>query len=81
MSQRMSRLKEYETRLPYSEWWKRLKTEGQAAVKNFISRHDHLTKGEFEQRANRLFLDLPNKPRNWSLISQILVNVNCAVKE
>lgn len=81
MSKRMQRLKQYETRLPYAEWWSRLKPEGQAAVVHFIQRHDHLSVGEFEQKAHRLFLDVPNKPSNWSLINQVLVNVNYAAKE
>lgn len=81
MSKRMQRLKQYETRLPYAEWWSQLKTEGQAAVVHFIQRNDHLDAGEFEKKAQRLFLDVPQKPRNWSLINQVLVNVNYAAKE
>lgn len=79
--QRMKRLEEYRTRLPYSKWLSDLKEEGRTIVRHFIQRHDHLTRSEFEERVQRMYLFVEPKPRNWTLINQVLICVNSTVKE
>lgn len=45
----------------------------------FIQSHDHLPKGEFEYAINRMFLDKPNKPKNYPMILEMLTCTNSAI--
>jgi hypothetical protein len=57
---------------------KKLKINEEIILINFLQTADELGFGpnEFEFKTNRLFLDNPNKPKNWSVICEILSCVN-----
>lgn len=44
----------------------------------FIEDNDHLGHLEFEYAVNRMFLDKPEKPKNWAVICELLMLTNTA---
>ena len=47
-------------------------------VVQFIEDNDHLGHLEFEYAINRMFLDMPNKPKNWGVIMELIMACNTA---
>lgn len=45
----------------------------------FIVENDHLDKGEFEMKINRMFLDKIEKPKHWKEMSELLTCANSAL--
>lgn len=43
---------------------------------DFIEEHDHLDHLQFERKINRLFLDREHKPKNWTIIQELLMVAN-----
>ena len=59
--------------------WKRLlpqlSQKDMETVESFINSNSTASKDEFVHRLNRMFLDQPNKPRKWALITELLLSV------
>lgn len=60
--------------------WKKLSAEEQKILVDFITKHEGDRKSDFEIAVNRLFLDKKEKPKNWTLVCEILCNVNSIFK-
>jgi hypothetical protein len=75
-SKRLKALKTMDNRYPWDKKLKQMSDKEKAMVDTFIIENDHLSKSEFELLVNRLFLDKKDKPKNWTLITEILVNCN-----
>lgn len=42
----------------------------------FLAEGRHLDQAAFEKAVNRMFLDCPQKPKNWAVIMELLCNSN-----
>lgn len=65
-------------------WLKRVfnklsKNEKDLAVA-FITQNDGLNKGEFELRVNRMFMDVKDKPKNWTAVLELITCANSAIE-
>lgn len=72
---RFVHLKEMIKEYHWQKRWSKLKTTEQDIVTRYLIDKQSLTKSLFEIGINRLFLD-QEKPKNWTLILEILSNVN-----
>lgn len=45
----------------------------------WIQANDELDQNDFEMRVNRMFMDNPDKPKNWATIMEVIAT--CNVKE
>lgn len=59
--------------------YKKFKKKDWEIFNNFLEENGDLSKGEFEFKANRLFLDVKDKPKNCNAIANALVELDCAV--
>lgn len=58
------------------KWYKKLKPADLEFCEKFIKENAQLNKNDFEFKANRVFLDNPDKPKTWGYIWSILVEVS-----
>jgi len=58
--------------------YKKLKKDDIQLAQEFIERNDSLSKGEFELKINRMFLDR-DKPKNAAVIMELLTCANSSV--
>lgn len=56
--------------------FKKLKKDELLLARNFLEQNAHLDKGQFEFAINRMFINYPNKPKNWTIILEMLANSN-----
>jgi hypothetical protein len=56
--------------------WGKLKIAERDFARQFLNDHANLDRGQFEFKVNRMFLDQPIKPKNWTIISELLSNAN-----
>ncbi len=47
----------------------------------FIKSNEYLGLSEWEMTINRMFLNIPDKPKNWTLIMEILTVIGKEKKE
>jgi hypothetical protein len=75
----MTRLEKFES-LQNHPWlkksWGKLKTVEREIARQFLNENAQLDRGQFEFKVNRMFLDQPNKPKNWTIILELLANAN-----
>lgn len=55
--------------------YKNIDDKSKTLCLDFITKNDHLSKGDFELAINRMFLD-KNKPKDWKLICELLSCAN-----
>jgi hypothetical protein len=60
----------------YGLIWDRLPLAEREQVYSFISIHSTASVADFEMRVNRMFMDQKKKPKNWVLITDLLLAVN-----
>lgn len=60
--------------------YNKLSEEELSLVTNFVHKHHELSIADFEYKANRWFLDDPNKPKRLSDMWAILVEINTFYK-
>lgn len=65
----------------YGKLFKRLAGDEVAEILDFIGKHEHFNKAEFEFAVNRMHLDQPNKPKNWTIIQELLLVANHGEKK
>lgn len=58
----------------------KLKPNERELIKAFLEHNDKLSIAEREMKANRLFIDQPDKPRNWTLILEMLSWTNSRIR-
>lgn len=71
----MCRLKTFESlgnHLWYSKIVKKLKVEDKKFCLQFLKENAHLDKNDYAHKVNRLFIDQDNKPKNATLIWEVL---------
>ena len=56
----------------YGPLFHKLKSSGQEYCLDFIEHNGELALPEWEMAVNRMFLDQPTKPANWTLIQEFL---------
>lgn len=78
MSLRLSKFQEYKTHAWHKRNYKLLSSEQLAWARDWIKKHDHLNKGEFELACNRMFLDRAI-PKNGSAIQELISSTNVNV--
>lgn len=54
----------------------KLKRDELELARKIIRDNAHLSKGDFELMTNRLFLGQTDKPKNWTVISELLCCAN-----
>jgi hypothetical protein len=69
----------YQDHAIFGRLWKRLIPSERDFAHSFINSHDNLSKKDFEYAVNRAFLDLPNKPKHWKEILELLACTNSAL--
>lgn len=47
---------------------------------DFMAQNQALSKGDFELKVNRMFVDKDSKPKNWTLIIELLTCANSAFR-
>jgi hypothetical protein len=75
-SKRRAALESMKTRYPWEKDFKQLTKEEYDILDRFVTENDHLDRNAFAEKANRLFLDAANKPKRWTTIVEILININ-----
>jgi hypothetical protein len=45
-------------------------------VIEFLNKNEHLSYLDFEYAANRWFLDSSDKPKNWAIMTEIVISAN-----
>lgn len=55
--------------------FKKLTADDLTIIKTWFAMQDGLDKNQYFHNLHRMFLDMPNKPKNWALISEILSNM------
>lgn len=53
----------------------KLRPPERAFAESFIAAHGGASADDWQLRVNRLFLDDPQKPKNWTLIIDLLANI------
>lgn len=74
---RMQKLESLKTHAWLKRLFKKLNASDEAFMRSVILGNEHLDRGQFELMLNRLFIDVPNKPKNWKYILEALANANC----
>lgn len=54
----------------------KMKANDRAIAFQFLQENAALSRADFEYKLNRFFLDKPEKPKNWAIISELLCNAN-----
>lgn len=78
MSQRLEKFHSFSKHAWLQKVYARLKKSDLSLVEGFILEHDHLDKEKFELAVNRMFLE-KEKPKNWTLVLELLSNSNSGV--
>jgi len=60
----------------YRKYFKKLSSSDIKFIESFIEANKDLPRDEFEIKANRLFIDNPNKPKNWVALIEFLTSSN-----
>lgn len=60
----------------YGKLYSKLNMKDKAEVVAFALVNFDLDKNDFEFKVNRMFLDMPDKPKNWTLICELLSAFN-----
>lgn len=60
----------------YARYYTALKQKDIALISEFISENETLKKDEFEMKMNRFFLELKDRPKNWAMLSELLMIAN-----
>ena len=60
----------------YSKITKKLNETDKSFILVYLSSNKHLDKNAFEYKANRIFIDLENKTKNWKIIMELLSVLN-----
>lgn len=60
----------------YSRYYTALKQRDIALISKFISENETLDKANFEMKMNRFFLELKDRPKNWAILSELLMIAN-----
>lgn len=60
----------------FSRVFKKLKVADKALCLEFIEKNDALDRAAFELAVNRMFLDKAEKPKNWTLIVELIATAN-----
>jgi hypothetical protein len=72
----MTRLDIFKEKCATDPFWKPLAkrlTKGEVLIaENFLDSRWTLSHLEFEYSVTRMFLDQPNKPKNWAIIQELL---------
>lgn len=64
---------------PYSKNAHRILPEELDEMKQFIANNEQLGHLEFEYKVNRMYLDRSLKPRNWVMMTELLLVSNAHV--
>lgn len=72
-------IESYRTRPHFNRIMEKLTTSDMSEIIAFVDDNGDLDRGSMEVKINRLYLDLPNKPKNWTRIQEILSCANSAV--
>lgn len=59
----------------YKKFMFKLKDLELAIIADFIKENEDLSRDDFVYKVNRMFLDNPNKPKNYALIQELLTVV------
>jgi hypothetical protein len=76
MSARRQKFESYATHPWLKKAFGKLSAAERTLARDFIDRHDQLLPGDFEYRVHRMFMDQPEKPKNWTVINELLVCCN-----
>lgn len=76
---RLATFESYATHPWLGKAYKRLSMAERELVRRFIVDNNNLDKGAFEFKVNRMFLDQPNKPKNYTTILELLICANSAL--
>lgn len=50
-------------------------------IEQFIQRHDHLDIGAFEMANNRWWVDRQDRPKNWSMLVELVMISNTCLSQ
>ena len=73
---RLANFKSLKTHAWFNRVYKKLNAADIKFCEEYLNNNKHLDKNEFEFKVVRIFLDNPNKPKNWTLIQELLANSN-----
>jgi hypothetical protein len=73
---RLEKFRSYSTHAWHQKTFKKLKPAEIAVAEKFIADNDHLPKGDFELKLNRMFLGVADKPKNFPIILELLTCAN-----
>jgi hypothetical protein len=76
---RLQIFESYRTHPWLKKAYAKLKSDEIALAHGFIKSHTNLDKASFEKAINRMFLDTPVKPKNWTVINELLTCANSAL--
>lgn len=76
MSSRLKKFHSYAKHGWLSKSYAKLSASEREMAEQFIRENDAKSKGDFELAVNRMFIDRPNKPKNWTIILELLANSN-----
>jgi len=76
MNKRLEKFRAYSEHAWFRKVFKRLKKDDIAFAELVLNEQALLDKNDFELMCNRLFMDKPNKPKNWKEIQELLANSN-----
>lgn len=76
MKTRLDALEELKTDAWYGRCISKLKKIELEICETFIKNNDGLDRGQFEMAVNRMFIHVKDKPKQWTMISEILAVAN-----
>lgn len=69
---RLQKLEELKSHPYYAKYLLKLSQSEMQFCIDFIEQHNARSRSEFEYLVNRVFIGKPDKPKNWTLICEIL---------
>ena len=80
MSARLNAFRSYKSHAWLKKAYAKLKAPEVAVAEAFIAKNDSLPKGAFELAINRMFIDVSEKPKNYTVILELLTCANSSIE-
>lgn len=73
---RLTKFNELAKHAWFGKYYRKLSKGDIAIAIDFINKNADADKCVFEMRVSRMFLDMPDKPKRWQIIQELLANAN-----
>jgi hypothetical protein len=81
MKTRLEHFRDLRNHAWYGSRIAKLKQPSIDLIEQFIQQHDHLGIGEFEMANNRWWVDRQDRPKNWSMLQELVMISNTILSQ